>query len=258
MPRESDVSAITNYVRQVLSLQPARLPEEYFYQSLPLCVLDAVFSIGVRYGSTQRVVTRYCEYTKQPRIRSSIEPVPRTEQESISSFHARSVRIGADLMATEIYLNRQRTSPRGGVLKAEASMRFAEVLGAFGVEHFQDVVSVADDPVFEAAIRAIPGQRSGISLSYFWMLAGSDDFIKPDRMIIRFLEAALGRVVAVNEAPGLLADTVWQLLPDFPDITLRLLDHEIWSYQRTVPSEARAHPGPASRARHRAPPASAH
>ena len=30
----------------------AKLPKEYFYSNLPLCVLDAIYSIGVRYTST--------------------------------------------------------------------------------------------------------------------------------------------------------------------------------------------------------------
>ena len=44
-------------------------------------------------------------------------------------------------------------------------------------------------------MRAIPGQRSGISLTYFFMLAGSDDLVKPDRMLGRFLRGCLSHEV---------------------------------------------------------------
>lgn len=37
-------------------LKPLPLPEEFFYASLPLCVVDAVFSIGVTYTSTANTV----------------------------------------------------------------------------------------------------------------------------------------------------------------------------------------------------------
>ena len=50
MTFEEDVSSVVDQATRVLSLEHARLGEEYFYQSLPLCVIDAVFSIGVRYS----------------------------------------------------------------------------------------------------------------------------------------------------------------------------------------------------------------
>lgn len=37
------------------------LPDEYNYSCFPLCLLDAVFSIGANYRSTQNVVSRFCE-----------------------------------------------------------------------------------------------------------------------------------------------------------------------------------------------------
>jgi hypothetical protein len=43
-----------------------------------------------------------------------------------------------------------------------------------------------------AEVQRIPGQRSGISFAYFLMLARSDDMVKPDRMIRRFVGRAMG------------------------------------------------------------------
>ena len=84
----------------------------------------------------------------------------------------------------------------------------------------------------ERAVRAIPGQGSGVSLRYFWMLAGSDDFVKPDRMVLRFLQAALGRPVPVAEAQRLLSDAAEQLKAKYAHLTPRLLDYAVWQYQR--------------------------
>lgn len=133
---------------------------------------------------------------------------------------------------TNIFANRQRTSARNGILKAEAVFRFASALRAHGVEYFQDITAAAKSTGLELMIRAIPGQRSGISLRYFWMLAGSDDFIKPDRMVLRFLEAALGKTVSTLEAQTLLEQTTARLRQTYPALTARLLDHEIWKHQR--------------------------
>src|SRR5205085_11775930 len=69
MSLESDAMTVAAYAGRVLPLATAALDAEYHYQSLPLCVIDAVFSIGVKYSGTRRVVARYCEFTGQRRIR---------------------------------------------------------------------------------------------------------------------------------------------------------------------------------------------
>ena len=87
MGLNSDARIIADYCDQVLPLATASLGKEYYYQSLPLCVIDAVFSIGVKYKSVQNVVARYCEYAKQRRVRRVREELPSvSEQESISTF----------------------------------------------------------------------------------------------------------------------------------------------------------------------------
>jgi hypothetical protein len=40
-------------------------------------------------------------------------------------------------------------------------------------------------------IETIPGQGSGISFKYFSMLAGNGNYVKPDRMVKRFVADAL-------------------------------------------------------------------
>lgn len=230
---DSDASIVADYVERVLQLGKACLGEGYYYQSLPLCVIDAVFSIGVKYSGVQRVVDRYCKYTKQRRVRSPKETLPPiSEQEAISTFCDRAEQADSAIMAEKVYRNRQRTSSKNGILKADAVVRFARCLRYHGVEYLQDVSKVADSAAFEAEIRSIPGHGSGISLQYFWMLAGSDHFIKPDRWILRFLESALSRPVMVLEAGPLMIAACQQLVAKYPRLTPRLLDHEVWKYQR--------------------------
>ncbi|MEJ1959689.1 MAG: hypothetical protein WDM70_09960 [Nitrosomonadales bacterium] len=89
-------------------------------------------------------------------------------------------------MAVDVYRNRQRTSARNGILKADAVNRFAAVLRKYNIEYLQDISEALGNTALERDIRSIPGQTSGISLKYFFMLAGSDDLIKPDRMILAF------------------------------------------------------------------------
>jgi len=228
-----DVEAIAAYAERVLPLAAAHLGDEYFYQSLPLCVIDAVYSIGVRYSGVQIVVARYCERFGQRRVRIDRTSLPRTEeQETIAVFCERAEQIGPAAMADSVFENRQRTSARGGILKAEAVYRFASALRAHGVQYLQDAPAAAGDAELGRRILSIPGQGSGISLRYFLMLAGSDEFIKPDRMILRFLQSVLGRSVSPTEAQMLLMGATQRLRASYPDLTPRLLDHEVWKYQR--------------------------
>ncbi|HYC47804.1 MAG TPA: hypothetical protein VED01_20220 [Burkholderiales bacterium] len=226
-----DSALVAVYARRVLSLGDAALGDEYYYGSLPLAVLDAVFSIGVRYASVRNVVDRYCSRFAVTKLRRDRHQLPlRAEQEPVSAFCTRFEYLGIEAMVG-ILCSKHRTSPRNGILKADAAYRFASALRAHRIEYLQDAAAAPRTDV-ERMILDIPGQRSGISLRYFWMLAGADDFIKPDRMVFRFLEAAVGRVVLADEAQALLAEATEILSADYPALTPRLLDHEIWKYQR--------------------------
>jgi len=89
--------------------------------------------------------------------------------------------------------------------------------------------------LFEQEITRIPGQSSGLSTRYFYMLAGDENFIKPDRMIRRFIQAAIGRDLNMDECQELLIAAHAELVRDYPLLTPRSLDHEIWLYQRQAP-----------------------
>lgn len=232
MGLDSDAIAVASHAERVLPLDAAALGEEYFYQSLPLCVIDAVFSIGVKYSGTRNVVARYCKYTNQRRIRTGEALPPISEQEAVGAFCDRPEQIDPAAMAERVYGSRQRTSTKNGILKADAVARFAQCLRSHGVDYLQDVPRIADSARFETDIRAIPGQGSGISLQYFWMLAGSDQFVKPDRMVLRFLQSALSRVVTMREAGSLMRSACQHLSTKYSGLTPRLLDHEVWKHQR--------------------------
>src|SRR5437899_12596797 len=122
----------------MLDLATARHGEGYFYQSLPLCVLDAVYSIGVRYQAVRNVVANYCAHASIKQFRPYGSPFSqREDQESISSFCARLRGWGTPDQAAARLGSRQRTSthPTSSILKAEAALRFAEQLRAYRIEY---------------------------------------------------------------------------------------------------------------------------
>jgi len=185
-----DFRIIADFCKLQLDLANAKLGEGYYYQSLPLCIINAVFSIGANYASTKNVVSRFCRYFGLKRV-GGVERSPVSEQLSIADFIGLYDEYGITRMTEEVYQNRQRTSTQSGILKSEAVLRFSQALHRHEVNYFRDVDRIIGNPNFEQEIQQIPGQRSGISTRYFYMLAGSDDYIKPDRMIARFIYSAL-------------------------------------------------------------------
>jgi hypothetical protein len=229
-----DVERVVAYADHILLLADVALPREYGYSSLSLCVIDAVYSIGVKYEGVQAAVLRYCQHFHIPEYRLNGSDLPhQNEPDSLRALCDRISDFGAERMAEEVFGNRQRTSTRNGILKAEAVARFAGILIEHGINFLQDIQWPPPEGL-EHAIKNIPGQRSGISLQYFWMLAGSDDLIKPDRMVLRFLREALQRGLSFNEAQYVLSKTTEALKPAYPHLTPRLLDHAIWKYQRQL------------------------
>ena len=175
-----EVETISEHCSQVLNLNDAQLGDEYYYQSLPLCVIDAVYSIGVNYSSTRNTVIRYCGYFNITRLRENRHSLPDIEfQQSMEDLLHRFEEFGVETFKEEIFNNRQRTSARNGIPKAEAVLLFSQTIRGYNINYFQDIDNIIENDDFDNAIRRIPGQTSGISLKYFFMLAGFEDLIKP-------------------------------------------------------------------------------
>jgi hypothetical protein len=230
---EREVSQLVVACRETLKLNDP-LGDEYSYAHLSLCVLDAVYSIGVRYESTRAVVHRYAEWAHLTPFRATAELPPRESQQPLSALVDHIADLGPDRFAADVVRNRQRTSTRNGVLKAEAVMLFAGALGEYGVGSLQDIAPVATDKDVDAALRAVAGQGSGISIAYFFMLAGDDNLVKPDRMLQRFVSRVLGRPVAITSIQALVSGACAELRDEHPHLSPRALDHAIWDYERSA------------------------
>jgi hypothetical protein len=201
---------IAQYSKVHLNLQNAELSEEYYYRSLPFCIIDAVFSLAARYSSTRNAVIRFCNVEGLQRLRQHGSPYPDTgEQYSVSQLV--EFLSGYDdyrQIAAEVFDNRQRTSTKNGILKAEAVHSFARVLLHYHVNYFQDIPKVISSAQFESDIRNIPGQTYRTSLKYFFMLAGEENMVKPDRMILRFIWRVFGNQASQQNAKAWLSQAL--------------------------------------------------
>lgn len=212
-------------------------PRSKRWTHLSLCVLDAVFSIGARYSTTARTCHDYAGHAHLARPAAPVDEassvIGTRDEQRLDEFVGDVQRIGVDRFAADVLHNRQRTSPRAGILKAEAALQYAEALVDSGVSTFADLAQLMADPKradrLETRLRAVRGNGTGdVRLGYFWMLVGSDDLVKPDRMVLGWLEGSLGRRPEALEARNLLAGAAQQLA-----CTPWALDHAIWNDQRT-------------------------
>lgn len=182
------IESLCQACEATLNLENAELSSSYYYDSLPQCVIDAVFSIGVKYTSTTNVVKSYCAYYGL-RVHNR-DHDQKGNKHTISQLIDHITSTGVRKSADVIFQNHQRTSTRNGILKADAVLRFARVLQKYGVETLADMLSKGLPLQAEVEIMRIPGQKSGLSLRYLYMLSGDDSQSKPDRHVMRFFEGA--------------------------------------------------------------------
>lgn len=220
-----------NFLEAGFDLDDIELPDEYYYTCLPLCLLDAVFSIGVKYPSTRNVVQRYCDEYKIPCYDREHRGLK--EPHMISDLIRNIETAGVDSFAGNIVKNKQRTSSKNGILKAEAVLECAKVFQNNGIEGLHDFRSKMDAAV-ESKYLEVRGQASGISLKYLKMLCGDEDKLKPDRHIIRFLDTYCDDHVDVNNAEAVMKDILGQLVKQYPSLNMRRLDFVIWQYQHNI------------------------
>lgn len=232
---EHKIKNIAEFCKASLNLADAKLSDEYYYNSLPCCVIDAVFSIGIRYTITRNIVCNFTNKLQIKRLRGHGNTYSKIEEQfSNDEFLKVYEKFDINELTTEFFKSRNRTSPTNGILKSDAVHRFSKVLKDFGVNYLQDVSKIIGNDNFERAIKEIPGQGSGISTQYFYMLAGDDNFIKADRMIIRFIKSCIQQEVSIKDAFNLITGANNVLSVEFPNLTPRILDHEIWKYQKTL------------------------
>ena len=225
--------------RAKLNFSEAKLRPEHFYASLPLCVIDAVFSIGVNYVGTKRTVIAWAkaQSPEWPMDRRTADR-QHTVSEFLETIRSRS----SEYLADKVFKNRQRTSSKSGILKAEAVARFAAALQKAGIETFVDMEDAEKVDLAETFVRRLPGQASGISFDYFALLGGHQ-VVKADRMICRFVAEAAGlETVTPKIAKEALFGATAILQSEFPHVDTRLLDSEVWKYESERAAARRKRP----------------
>lgn len=232
---QTNAQKLAIYAEKHLCLQTAQLSRAYYYQSLPFCIIDAVFSLGVRYGQVEQVVCRVAQVTGWYVFRRHGSKFPAVTKQITVSDLLRQIGEHQDPRET-LFNNRGFANPRAQepnrVSKSDLVCQFSEVLKKNEIETFQDLVKYSDPDALDIRLCALPALNSGIAVRYFRMLSGDKNQVKPDRMIQRFIRDGIGQNLDANAAATLIQETCRILKTQFPSLTPRLLDHEIWKFQR--------------------------
>lgn len=220
MPTDaSTVDLVVAHSREVLG-NPSdwRNPEGY-PDSLALCLIDAIYSLGIGYDShVVPVLTKYREHRRGEGADANSDTV----DDLLGVFDRLG---GAEAFASQIGTQHRTSTHPGAPLKAEAVEKAALLLVDHGVQTPADLLAADPDKV-KQAWRLLPGQRSSTTgWRYLLLLAGADE-VKPDRMILRFVADAVGETVSTSYAGALVAATATRL-----GVPVRVLDHAIWRWQ---------------------------
>jgi hypothetical protein len=220
----AELAALVAYCRETLG-DPATWKAMAGYpESLALCVIDSIQSTGPRYASVVNVVQRYRRYRGDQGARADADGAGAllVTFEELGGAAGWAKRIG----------NQNRTySRRHAPLKAEAIQQAAAQLQALGIDTGIDLrTALADGRATEVerAWRGVVSQSSGITWSYFLMLAGHDG-VKVDRMIRRFVSRALGideAMLSLERARNLVIAAAAEF-----GVPASTLDHAIWRYE---------------------------
>lgn len=230
-----NIQRLLEYVTQKLANEFGTkvLGNEYYYHSLPLAAIDAVFSAQALYPSVQNVVKRYCSKYELPIFRLPREHLPSPEnQETVSALILKMKQDGIPYFIENVFLNRSVTSGRK---KAEVLLELLETFERLQIQTLQDIQAWLNHPVQQKklinAITSIHGIGEA-TYRYLLMLSGDEQMVKPDTMILRFIRNAIDESVNEAEAVSLIQAVSQQLLPKYPRLNPRLLDYIIWSWQR--------------------------
>lgn len=197
-----------------------------YRDSLALCVVDSVQSTGVTYSSVENVVARYRDYRRE----QGSDPNRDGVADLLTTFDELG---GPDSWARKIG-NKNRTSTRSGVLKAEAIRDAAKELEVAQIHDTESLRRLASDESQLSQVRqawcGVKGQSTGITWHYLQMLAGTPG-VKPDRMICRFIADSLElprHSVTPQFALEILTAAADQMTMSPTD-----LDHAVWQFQRS-------------------------
>lgn len=196
--------------------------------SIVITAINSIFSIQAKYNSTVKpLIKRFIDYIElKDADNDSFTPKQFVEKFKNYSF---------DELASNVFKNRQRTSARGGILKAEASYLIIEMLNNNDIQSRSDIINYRNLENIEKQWKNVRGQASGITWRYFLMGVGFSNYFKDDTWIYRFFINELGydniRMNGDYQKLKLAFEKEFEKVKRvYPKMTISKLDNLIWEY----------------------------
>jgi len=189
-------------------------PKEYNYKYVSLCAIDAVFSINTNYKTVKNII-------KKIENKQCIE--------SLTDFNN-----WLNSQSTEDLKQIFNSQKIAGLTKINVLKDFINVLLEVGFLEKDDFVKFVNNNELDKKLTEIKG-IGNVTVSYFFMLSGDENTIKPDRHIKNFVyNADTGKKINEEEARNVLSEILPELQQKHNNyqLSLRSLDYLIWEYQR--------------------------
>jgi hypothetical protein len=223
----TDVALLVERIRSEVIPGPDEFVDPPGYAHISLALVDAVYSIQLRYSAVRRVVAAYCQASGTPNQPLAARSEPELRERGLDHLLDLAGASSGPELADRLFGGSR--SQTHGRLKADVCVEVARRLRAAGVADSDDLRQRAFDADVKQAWTGVHG-LGWVTWQYFCALNGIDE-LKPDTMLMRFVTKTLGRRVDAVETNDLLS-RVWKaLLPSHPGLTKRALDHAIWRFE---------------------------
>ena len=222
---QSELDQVIDEVVRAFHLDNIELTDEFFPAHLPVVLMDAIFPARLGQGELPAAFSeRYCRHFGIARTRTDRwNPPPAREQESLGDLIRRCDEYGPDTIDSKVFGIRRRR-PGQGVTKTTNVLRAATVLRNIGIDVLQDVSAHHADEIHDALL-SLPG-FGDCTARRVLMYSGSDDFVRGDVRVRRFVARAIGRKpISAAEAEALVREAAHEMI-----VSPRFLDQEIWRY----------------------------
>ena len=190
-----------------------------YYHSLPICILDDIFSLQSKYETiTFPTVKKYADYFLNGDLYTS--------NYSIDSFIADLEKEGLVNIMTAIIKNKQCI---GGRRKIDVVYDVAKKLQTLKIQTFDDFNNYYDKDYLTYSLRQIKGVGDA-AIDYLFMMVGDNNRVKPDIHIHRCVKDAIGYDVSNDKCQSLFKEVSDALIKDIPFATPRYLDGLVWTF----------------------------
>ena len=208
------------------------------YQSLPVCLIDCIYSLRASYNSvTEKIVKRYAdEY-----MNGDISYKDDTISDLIEHINSCG---GTEEFAEKILKNNQELGGSAHIPKEEALLQLAEFLKILHIETIDDFKNFTSTDkstkLLEIVIQGVKGIGEA-GVNYLFMLTGDTSRCKFDvhiRQCIKDAKKAKNAKdakdadvnISDSECQALFRDTVDILKAEYPMLTVAGLDGIIWNH----------------------------